>query len=177
MKHVELLTVFLILVPLTASAQTPVWCPPDAECATSMVGACDDPGHLDAVSVLGTSEQTMCVIRALSLPVDATGSYRICYTVYGNATTKRHDGVNIWVSGPPDEPFLDVQVLPPRALGTYPSSTGVTGCQDVQVDAPFTATVKFAFYNKLNFRSPNQRWGARAPKLPVPSWLTIEKLQ
>jgi hypothetical protein len=166
-----------LAVPLAARAQTPILCPSGAQCATSIVGTCDNPRELYATSILDRSgANTMCDISALSVPVDTTGNYRICYTVYGNATVNPHDGVNVWVSGPRDEPFLDVQILPPQAVGTYPSSTGVTGCQDVLVDTPFTATVEFAFDNNLNFIDPNEMWGARGPKMPVPSWLTIEKL-
>jgi len=142
-----------------------------------MVATCDNPSLLEATGILGANQQTMCNIDALSVPVNEAGNYRICYTVFGNATSDPHDGVNVWVSGPPDEPYIDVQILPPQAVWTFPSSTGVSGCQDVHVDAPFTATVDFAFDNDLNFTAPNEEWGGRAPKMPFPSWLTIEKMR
>jgi len=183
-KHIRLsaafLTVFLIIpsfaAPLTLRAQTTL-CPTGAQCVTSMVATCDNPRVLYATNVLGHSgTDTMCDVSALSLSVNTNGNYRICYTVYGNATSERHDGVNVWVTGPPDEPYLDVQILPPQAVGTFPSSTGVTGCQDIHVDTPFTATVEFAFDNNLDFIDPNEMWGAQGPKIPVSSWLTVEKL-
>jgi hypothetical protein len=166
MRKVVLLALVSLLFAASAQAQTLT--------ASSMKCACDNPRPLPTNNIEGNAVQTECDINALSVKVPHPGSYLICWNLFGNALTpdKTHDGVNGWVRGPSDQPYLVPRILPPEHVGgSYPASTGVGGCDAVTVDQPFTAVVEVAFNSTGGVHM--QQWGCRAPKFPAPSTLTI----
>lgn len=133
---------------------------------------CDNPQAMNVPP--GVPPQIQCEIRALSLPV-RPGTYRICYSVFGNSWNPGHDGVNSWVGGLASQPFIAAAALPPSAIGLWRGSTGLAACENVAVDKAFTATFNFAFYNPQG--QVDEHWGCGLPKNPgVPSWLTVEPL-
>jgi len=143
--------------------------------AESYACVCDHPRPLDAVDAKGDSVQTLCDIDALELNLPEAGRYLVCYTVFGNALTANHDGVNAWVAV--DGMRAAARALPPPAVGVgYPGSTGIGGCDVVEVGEPGAAQVQVAFNNGKH-RAPDEQWGCPMPKdRTVGSYLSVTPL-
>ena len=149
---------------------------------------CQCQGVTTVLPANGT--QVLCTL-GMSIPVSVVGPGRatFSYSLFGNALSHPHDGINAWISLSPTPAGQDTYIatagLAPSGVGGIvfyggdptQGSSWIGNSQTLDFTAPanFTAQVNVSF-NRDNRGSPvkeTQQWGCSAPKVPSPSYLKV----
>jgi hypothetical protein len=184
-----LLAIFVLLMASKAHAQVILNGDPTLTEVTANSTGCQ---CLDATGVLpNNGTQTLCTLSmSISVNVVGPGRAEFSYSLFGNALSRRHDGVNAWISLSPlpagQSPYIAAAGLAPLAVGGTVFYGGdpadgagwIANSQTLDFTAPasFTANLNVA-YNRDNRGSAvreSQQWGCSAPKVPSPSYLKVE---
>ena len=170
MKYVFTL-VFCLALALPASAQI----------ATSISSGCQCQNATETFQPETPNPkqgpQTLCTLD-MSVPVTLTGPSRVrfSYSIFGDALGSHHDGVNAWVSisGNPGLYIATGALAPHAVFNSGQGGSWVGNAQDIDFPGPttFTAQVNVAFGQDHNESA--QEWGCMVPKIPSPSFLSVE---
>jgi len=165
---------------------SPVFCltlalPASAQIVTSASSGCQCQDATETIQPESPNPkqgpQTLCTLD-MSVPVTLTGPSRVrfSYSIFGDALGPHHDGVNAWISITSNpELYIATGALEPKAVfNNGQGGSWVGNAQDIDFpgSATFTAQVNVAFGHGKNESA--QEWGCLVPKIPSPSFLSVE---
>jgi len=134
-------------------------------------------GVLNTSGTVTKAPTTLCTL-SMSIPVQVEGPGRatFSYSLFGDALSKSHDGVNAWISfGPGQTNYIATRALPPAGvIAHWPGGSWIGGEETLD----FHDTEAFTVYLNVAYGKGRQEWGCNAPKVPSASYLqvTVEPL-